>query len=116
MRQISVDTLQATTAETLSGNASVTRLSNTAKALEIWADVTAVSGGGASADFILEARIKAAGSFAEIGRISGVTATGVYSAASNRYDDALGKEVRGRWEISGVTPSFTFDLLLGRME
>ena len=113
---LSVESLQDATTETADGDGAEVRSSRTATSLEMWVNVTAVSGVSASAEFVLESSLDGI-IFTEIGRTAAITAVGQAAFAVSRVDDALGVVVRARWEIAvTTTPSFDFDIKLGRRE
>ena len=88
------------------------------RALEVWVIVTATSGTGQSMNMLVESSPDEADdtTFKEQIRISAINAVGAFSVPINRADHALGLRARVKWEISGTTPSFTFKVVVGRME
>ena len=112
---LSVESLQDPTTEIDDGNGEEIRSSETATSLEMWANLTAVSGGGDTIEFILEASLDGV-IFTEIARTAAITAISQVVLAVSRVDDALGRFVRARWEVSGAPVSFDFDIKLGRRE
>lgn len=113
--QLQENEIKASTAETTGGTGTIELKSDTARALEIWALVTAVSGTTPVLAVIVETSIDGT-TFVEQTRISGIAATGAFSVPLNRADHALGKKIRVSWTITGTTPSFTFSVVMGRME
>ena len=91
--------------------------SRTARAIEIWLNVTAFSG-FTSVDIAIDASMDEV-NFTEIGIISGITgvtgAGGAKTLVFNRADDALGVVIRYRLIKTG-TGSITYDILMSRME
>lgn len=114
-RTLSVEPLQVSTTETADGDGAEVRNSETATSLEMWVDITAASGSSPTAEFVLESSLDGI-LFTEIARTSVVVGVSQVNVAVSRVDDALGRKVRARWEIGGGTPSFTFDIKLGRRE
>lgn len=111
--------IKASTVETATGTmVDVPPSSETARAIEIWLDVTAASGTTPTLDVIVEATIfdRDTGPYVQQAIFSGITAVATQSLALNRADNTLGKFVRIRWVIGGTTPSFTFQVRMGRME
>ena len=104
--------LEASTTETATGTGGSIP-TKTARVIEVWVYVTAIS--SATVNFVLESSLDGS-NWKEVGRISGVTATGVYNAVYNRADNALGRDLRISWEISGAGPSVTFSAEAGRLE
>lgn len=114
--QLQENEIKASSAETGNATGSIILDSKTARALEIWALVTAVSGISPVLVLIIETSIDGT-TFKEQTRISSITAVGAFSVPLNRADHALGKKIRVKWEITGTdTPTFTFSAVMGRME
>lgn len=113
--QLQENEIKASTAETAGGTGTIELDSKTARALEIWALVTVVSGTVPVLVVIVETSIDGL-TFTEQTRISSIQAVGAFSVPLNRADHALGKKIRVKWEITGTTPSFTFSVVMGRME
>ena len=107
--------LQPTTTETADGTGVLKPSTQTARVIEVWLNVTNVSGTTPSLELVLETSIDGV-NFEEEKRISAVTTTGIFKMVLNRADQALGKKARVRWEITGTTPSFTFEVRMIRME
>lgn len=113
---VTKDIVQVTATKTATFTGSNARNSNTARAIEVWINVTAVSG---TAPFLdLEVQTAAvAGQFVTQLTISGINAVNTFSTVINRADHSLGNTIRVRGVISGSTPSFTFDdIIILRME
>ncbi len=114
--QLQENEIKASSAETADATGTIELDSKTARAIEIWALVTAVSGTTPLLALVVETSIDGT-TFAEQTRISGIAATGAFSVPLNRADHALGKKVRVSWVITGTdTPTFTFSVVMGRME
>ena len=109
--QEQLDILKATSQE--SGNATgALRVSTiTARAMEIWLLVTAVASG--TLILIIETSIDGV-NYVEQDRIAAVTTVASFTAVINRADEALGTDMRVRWEVSGGT--IDFEVKAGRME
>ena len=114
------DTLLAAGAQTASFTSPIERRVSSARTVEVWLDVTVVTGASASLELIVETSIDdistATKIFEEQGRFAGVTAADVKTLVINRADNALGKTIRVRGLITGTTPSFTMSVRMGMME
>lgn len=111
-KTISVEILQLATTETTAGTSANSASSETALYLEAWINITAAND---TLVLILETSIDGV-NFAPQVTITGITTTGVETMAIGRDDFALGKFARVRWTVSGASPSFDFDIKLGRRE
>ena len=111
-KTISVETLQVATTETSAGTSAKTVSSDTALYLEVWINITAAND---TLVLIFETSIDGV-NFAPQVTLTGITTTGVKTMAIGRDDFALGTVARVRWTVSGASPSFDFDIKLGRRE
>ena len=111
-KTISVETLQLATTETTAGTSAKTVSSDTALYLEVCINITDATD---TLVLILETSIDGV-NFATQVEITGITTTGVQTMAIGRDDFALGTVARVRWTVSGASPSFDFDIKLGRRE
>ena len=110
---VSTDILQDTQALAGSGNgtvggAEVTRLSRSAKILELWVDVTAIDPGVTDGEVILEARLENTLGWFEVLKITGITTAVVtttpkaFASAAARWGESpLGHIVRARYNFVG---------------
>ena len=89
--------------------------SKTARVIEIWIDVTAVSGTTPNLDIILETSVLGL-PFVQQDTVTGIIAAATNTLVINRADDALGTTARVRGVITGTTPSFTLSIVAVRME
>ena len=102
-------------AKTANFNADKDFSSKTARVIEVWIDVTAVSGTTPNLDIILETSILDL-PFVQQDTVTGITAASTNTLVVNRADDALGTTLRVRGVITGTTPSFTLSIVAVRME
>ena len=115
-REVIVETLQAAITQAAGATSTTTLKINAARFLEIWLNVTAVSGtNGPSLTLNIETSIDGT-NFVTIGSITAITAESTNNLTLPRQDFPLGTQVRVSWTISGTTPSFTFDVKAGQME
>lgn len=97
-----------------SGNGSKSVSTKTARAIEIWVDVTANDTG--DVDYVIKTKITGVSDFVEIARISAVAATGVQKPVTlNRADSGLGQSLRVDF-IKNSGTSQTADIRMIRME
>lgn len=92
-----------------------TNYSSTARVIEFHVIVAAASGTTPTLEVLAMTSLDGT-NFAEANRSASITGTGTFSFTINRADHALGKAVRIDWVIGGTTPSFTFSVIMGKME
>lgn len=107
---VSAQELQASAQQTADATSANVANTSAAKTLEIWVIVTAIN---AATTFDIPIEASPDGSnFDEIGRISGIAATGTFKVAFARAgSDPLGTSVRAKWELAGTTKEVTFSIL-----
>ena len=113
---VTKDIVQVAATKTSTFTGSDARNSNTARAIEVWINVTTVSGTSPSMDIQVQTAA-VSGQFVTQRTISAIVAAGTFSTVINRADHSLGNTIRVRGVISGTTPSFAFDdIIILRME
>ena len=105
--------VQASTTETGAGTSEKEFSSKTAKTIEAWIEVGAVSGNG-DFDFNLQTSIDGI-NFTTVASLSNVNATGTFAIVINRADSPTGVISRVTWTKNSGT-NLTFSIIMGRME
>ncbi len=111
-------TIEASKTETATGDGAVfiePNYSSTARAIEFHVIVSAASGTTPTLEILAMATLDGT-NFAEANRSAVITGIGTFSFTINRADHALGKTLRIDHVIGGATPSFTFSVIMGKME
>lgn len=107
---VSPQVLQSSAQQTADGTSENTANTSAAKTMEVWVIVTAIDA-ATTFDVPIEASPDGT-NFDEIGRISGIAATGTFKIAFSRAgSDPLGTTVRAKFELSGTTEDATFSIL-----
>lgn len=104
-----VDTLVPSAARTASGNGPTSAGFAGSTHLRAQVNVSAASGTTPSLTVVIEDSIDGGVTWHSVMSVPALTAAGVQTA---RTDAVVGPDVRARWEITGTTPSFTFEVLL----
>jgi hypothetical protein len=107
---VSTQELQPSAQQTADGTSANTANTSAAKTLEIWVIVTAIN---AATTFDVPVEASPDGTnFDEVGRISGIAATGTFKLALARAaQDPLGTSVRAKFDLSGAVLDATFSIL-----
>ena len=115
-KTVSFENIKPSAAETADGASTVQFVTRTARTLEIWVKVTAVSGTSPTLDIDVETKLNDETGFDVQKSFTQITSAGSFSVVLNWADHALGTETRINWSLGGTTPNFTFEAFALRYE
>jgi hypothetical protein len=107
---VSPQVLQPSAQQTSDGTSANAANTSATRQVELWVIVTAIDA-ATTLDIPVEASPDGT-NFDEIGRISGITATGTFRIGFARENaDTLGTSLRAKFELTGATKDATFSIL-----